>query len=114
MTAAGREAKQRDGQDSRAQHAELTALACVMMLERVNYLINIGVGLPGDEMTERLSEVIYAAFHGAQPTGPYERGGSGACAMATRQEGRSAVPQLDLTGVTRPRLGIPPIHLPQP
>jgi AcrR family transcriptional regulator len=49
-----------------AQHAELTALACVMMLERVNYLISIGVRLPADEMTDRLSEVIYAAFHSAQ------------------------------------------------
>lgn len=85
-----------------------------MMLERMNYLINIGVGLPGDEMTDRLSEVMYAAFHRAQPTGPYKRGSSGACAMATCQQGRSAVPGLDLTGVTRPRLGIPPIHLSQP
>ena len=47
------------------QHAELTALACVMMLERVNYLISIGVRLPAEEMTDRLSEVIYAAFHSA-------------------------------------------------
>jgi AcrR family transcriptional regulator len=66
MTAA-RTGEQSDGQDCRAQHAELTALACVMMLERVNYLISIGVGLPRDEMTDRLSEVIYAAFHRAQP-----------------------------------------------
>jgi AcrR family transcriptional regulator len=51
------------------EHAELTALACVMMLERVNYLISIGVRLPADEMTNRLSDVIYAAFHSAQPTG---------------------------------------------
>jgi hypothetical protein len=51
------------------EHAELTALACVMMLERVNYLISIGVRLPADEMTDRLSDVIYAAFHSAQPTG---------------------------------------------
>jgi AcrR family transcriptional regulator len=55
MTSAGRD----------AEHAELTALACVMMLERVNYLISIGVRLPAGEMTDRLSEVIYAAFHSA-------------------------------------------------
>jgi AcrR family transcriptional regulator len=59
--AAGMMTAGRDG-----EHAELTALACVMMLERVNYLISIGVRLPADEMADRLSEVIYAAFHSAQ------------------------------------------------
>jgi AcrR family transcriptional regulator len=72
-----------DSQHGVAQHAELTALACVMMLERVNYLISIGVTLPADEMTDRLSEVIYAAFHSAQPTGPRAPADPAACVIAT-------------------------------
>jgi AcrR family transcriptional regulator len=43
-------------------HAELTALACLMMLERVNYLLSAEVQLPKDEMNERLAAIIYAAF----------------------------------------------------
>lgn len=43
-------------------HAELTALACLMMLERVNYLLSADVQLPRDEMNERLAAIIYAAF----------------------------------------------------
>ena len=46
-----------------AQHAELTALACLMMLERVNYLLSVEVRLPREEMIDRLSAIIYAAFH---------------------------------------------------
>ena len=34
-----------------------------MMLERVNYLLSVEVGLPRDEMVDRLSAIIYAAFH---------------------------------------------------
>ena len=45
------------------EHAELTAVACLMMLERVNYLISAGVRLPREEMIDRLSAIIYAAFH---------------------------------------------------
>jgi len=45
------------------QHAELTALACLMMLERINYLMSVDVRLPRDEMADRLSAIIYAAFH---------------------------------------------------
>ncbi len=45
------------------EHAELTAVACLMMLERINYLLSVEVGLPKDEMIERLSAIIYAAFH---------------------------------------------------
>jgi AcrR family transcriptional regulator len=45
------------------QHAELTALACLMMLERINYLLSVEVRLPRDEMIDRLSAIIYAAFH---------------------------------------------------
>ncbi|HUJ07070.1 MAG TPA: helix-turn-helix domain-containing protein [Streptosporangiaceae bacterium] len=62
MTAAalGRDPESGAGQ---AQHAELTALACLMMLERINYLMSVEVRLPRDEMIDRLSAIIYAAFH---------------------------------------------------
>jgi AcrR family transcriptional regulator len=44
-------------------HAELTALACLMMLERVNYLLSaVEVQLPKDEMNDRVAAIIYAAF----------------------------------------------------
>jgi AcrR family transcriptional regulator len=45
------------------EHAELTAVACLMMLERVNYLLSVEVRLPRDEMVDRLSAIIYAAFN---------------------------------------------------
>ena len=45
------------------EHAELTAVACLMMLERVNYLFSVEVRLPREEMVDRLSAIIYAAFH---------------------------------------------------
>ncbi len=45
------------------EHAELTAFACLMMLERVNYLLSVEVRLPRDEMADRISAIIYAAFH---------------------------------------------------
>lgn len=50
------------GSDGLAQHAELTAVACLMMLERVNYLLSVEVRLPREEMVDRLSAIIYAAF----------------------------------------------------
>jgi len=44
-------------------HAELTALACLMMLERINYLMSAAeVHLPKGEMLDRLAAIIYAAF----------------------------------------------------
>jgi AcrR family transcriptional regulator len=46
-----------------AEHAELTALACLMMLERVNYLWSVEVRLPRDEMVDRLTAIMFAAFH---------------------------------------------------
>jgi AcrR family transcriptional regulator len=58
MTAAGGSA----GADL-AEHAELTAVACLMMLERVNYLLSVEVRLPRDEMVDRLTAIIYSAFH---------------------------------------------------
>jgi AcrR family transcriptional regulator len=47
------------------EHAELTAVACLMMLERVNYLLSVEVQLPRAEMVDRLSAIIYAAFTSA-------------------------------------------------
>ena len=49
--------------ESPFEHAELTALACLMMLERINYLLSVEVRLPREEMIDRLSAIIYAAFH---------------------------------------------------
>src|SRR5262252_4203514 len=46
-----------------AGHAELTAVACLMMLERVNYLLSVEVRLPKDEMVDRIAAIIFAAFH---------------------------------------------------
>ena len=63
MTAAGRAAS--DGPGGIPEHAELTAVACLMMLERVNYLLSVEVRLPKEEMVDRLSAIIYAAFHSA-------------------------------------------------
>ncbi len=45
------------------EHAELTAVACLMMLERVNYLLSVEVRLPREEMVDRLSAIMYAAFN---------------------------------------------------
>jgi AcrR family transcriptional regulator len=53
----------RDQPDEVPEHAELTAVACLMMLERINYLLSVEVGLPKEEMVDRLSAIIYAAFH---------------------------------------------------
>jgi|SRR5580693_2098713 AcrR family transcriptional regulator len=47
----------------RPEHAELTAVACLMMIERVNYLLSVEVRLPREEMEDRLSAILYAAFH---------------------------------------------------
>jgi AcrR family transcriptional regulator len=46
-----------------AAHAELTALACLMMLERVNYLLSAEVRLPKEEMVDRITAIMFAAFH---------------------------------------------------
>jgi AcrR family transcriptional regulator len=44
------------------EHVELTAVACLMMLERVNYLISAEVRLPEEEMANRIADIMYAAF----------------------------------------------------
>ncbi len=59
MTAAAR----KNGTEAPAGHAELTALALLMMVERVNYLLTVEVRLPRDEMVDRLTAIIFAAFH---------------------------------------------------
>src|SRR5215469_4775273 len=44
------------------EHAELTAFACLMMLERVNFVITTEVQLPVDEMSDRIADIMFAAF----------------------------------------------------
>jgi AcrR family transcriptional regulator len=51
------------GMAAPAGHAELTAVACLMMLERVNYLLSVEVRLPREEMVDRIAAIIFAAFH---------------------------------------------------
>jgi AcrR family transcriptional regulator len=63
MTAGARAHNLDLGSPALSVHAELTAVACLMMLERVNYLMSADVRLPKDEMVDRLSAIIYAAFH---------------------------------------------------
>jgi AcrR family transcriptional regulator len=41
---------------------ELTAVACLMMLERVNYLISTEVQLPVPEMSDKIADIMFAAF----------------------------------------------------
>ncbi len=43
-------------------NAELTAVACLMMLERVNYLISTEVQLPVPEMSDKIADIMFAAF----------------------------------------------------
>jgi AcrR family transcriptional regulator len=49
--------------ESNPSQPVLTAIACLMMLERVNYLMSVDVKLPADDMIDRLSAIIYAAFN---------------------------------------------------
>jgi AcrR family transcriptional regulator len=65
MTAAAAARGAPDQEGGVPEHAELTAFACLMMLERVNYLLSVEVRLPRDEMVDRLSAIIYAAFNSA-------------------------------------------------
>src|SRR5215469_7310181 len=51
------------GDGLHTEHAELTAVACLMMLERINYLMSAAeVHLPREEMIDRITAIIYAAF----------------------------------------------------
>lgn len=48
-----------------AQQGRLGAMACLMMLERVNYLFSTGVAAPSTRMLDQLAAIIFAAFHTA-------------------------------------------------
>jgi AcrR family transcriptional regulator len=52
-----------DGKEGLDEHAELTAFALLMMLERVNYLLSEEIRLPREKMVDRLTAIIFAAFH---------------------------------------------------
>jgi AcrR family transcriptional regulator len=52
-----------DSDSPLSEHAELTAVACLMMLHQVNYLFSVEVRLPREEMVDRVSAIMYAAFH---------------------------------------------------
>ncbi len=43
-------------------NAELTATACLLMLQQVSYLISEDMPLPKEEMAARVADIIYAAF----------------------------------------------------
>lgn len=63
MTAAVRSRHGSNGSGSAcSRQDELTALACLTLLERVNYLFAVGVRLPRAEMMDRLTDIVYAAF----------------------------------------------------
>jgi AcrR family transcriptional regulator len=61
MTAAVKRAGEVGG-GTQNDHVELTALGCLLMLERVNYLISAEVTLPVEEMADRIADIMYAAF----------------------------------------------------
>jgi AcrR family transcriptional regulator len=63
MTQGMTAAEKAQGTAEPTPHAELTALACLMMLERVNYLQSAAeVQLPMAEMNDRLAAIIFASF----------------------------------------------------
>jgi AcrR family transcriptional regulator len=44
------------------ENAELTAFACLMMLERVNFLVSTEIHLPENEMADRIADIMFSAF----------------------------------------------------
>ena len=56
------------GQGGRVSSAgpRLSAVACLMMLERVNHLASVGVQLPRAELIDRLTAIIVGAFQGTE------------------------------------------------
>jgi AcrR family transcriptional regulator len=44
------------------ENAELTAFACLMMLERVNFVMTTEVELPEDLMADKIADILFAAF----------------------------------------------------
>jgi AcrR family transcriptional regulator len=49
------------------ENAELTAFACLMMLERVNFVMTTEVELPEDLMSDKIADIMFAAFGLAVP-----------------------------------------------
>jgi AcrR family transcriptional regulator len=49
------------------ENAELTAFACLMMLERVNFVMTTEVQLPEDMMCDKIADIMFAAFGLAVP-----------------------------------------------
>jgi AcrR family transcriptional regulator len=62
MTAAGPGGQNGAGGRVPGAGSRLSAVACLMMLERVNYLASSGVRLPRDELVDRMTAIIVAAF----------------------------------------------------
>jgi AcrR family transcriptional regulator len=50
------------GDSEHTEHAELTAVACLMMLAQVNFLLSLDIKLPREEMIDRIAAIIYVAF----------------------------------------------------
>ena len=44
------------------ENAELTAFACLMMLERVNFVMTTEVQLPEDLMADKIADIMFSAF----------------------------------------------------
>jgi AcrR family transcriptional regulator len=44
------------------ENAELTAFACLMMIERVNFVMTTEVPLPEDLMADKIADIMFAAF----------------------------------------------------
>jgi AcrR family transcriptional regulator len=44
------------------ENAELTAFACLMMLERVNFVMTTEVELPEEMMCDKIADIMFAAF----------------------------------------------------
>jgi AcrR family transcriptional regulator len=44
------------------ENAELTAFACLMMIERVNFVMTTEVQLPEDMMAGKIADIMFAAF----------------------------------------------------
>lgn len=44
------------------ENAELTAFACLMMLERVHFVMTTEVQLPEDLMADKIADIMFAAF----------------------------------------------------
>jgi AcrR family transcriptional regulator len=64
---AGASARTGVDSDGSPVHAELTAVACLMMLERINYLLVMEIELPKEELIDRVTAITYAAFHAGRP-----------------------------------------------